>query len=96
MMNSCMDMCLGTFHQPCRDTWPTIRRAELQRPSRYQIEKKEEGKEELALGVRVTKEKKVFQEREVIRSVICCLIILCVCLLTVLLRILSLTHNKSS
>lgn len=74
-MNLFTDMCVSTFHQPCRNIRPPVRRTKLQRTSKFQIEKEEK----LCLGVRITKKQECFKKERVVRSVTCCLISLCVC-----------------
>lgn len=62
MTNSFLDMCLSTLYQLCRNSRAAVRRTELQRTSKFQIDKRE-AEEKLCLGVRITKEQNVSRRR---------------------------------
>lgn len=56
-----MDVCLGTLYQLCGDTRPAVRRAKLQRTSKFQIK---EGGRRVMFGCQDNQGARVFQEGE--------------------------------
>lgn len=88
-----MDMCLDTFCQLCGDTRPAVRRAKLQRTSKFQI--KEEGGRRVMFWCQDNQGARVFQEGEGGESCMLPHQSLFAFPLSNLLRIPKLIHTKS-